>query len=50
MYSLFLLSFGNTVGSLEQPQKAVETQWLAHHSSHRISRSSKLPLVFQTIT
>ena len=46
MYSMVLLSYTNTRESLGELEKAVET--LACDScSHSISRSLKLPLVFE---
>ena len=45
MYFVFLLSYTNTCESLGELEKAVESL-ACSSSSHSISRSPKLPLVF----
>jgi len=45
MFSVFLSSYRNTLESLGELEKAVETL-ACGSSSHSISRSPKLPLVF----
>ena len=49
IFSVFLSSYRNTSGSLEEHKKVVE-RLTCRHVFYNISRSPKLPLVFQSIT